>query len=212
MLRNDGKSLCAVALRRPRPRRDARPGRGLGGVSLREIAVQDREIRDREKTVRPGPGNQQRADDGIGRIGMDDGGRLAVILDRRGEARLAPGGESLLDACRIVGDGLVELVLDMEDEFDIATEIVLVGQAGEAASRGRRAVACDQRGLVDRDFEAVEAVEVGRLAELRAILLGGTGTEIDKIWHGALRRSSLIDAPHPPPLSCRVLSRRRSGA
>ena len=142
---------------------------------------------------------------------MDDGRRPAVILDRRGEARLAPGGEPLLDARRIVGDGLVELVLDVEDEFDIASEVVGVGETGEAASRGWRAVACDQRGLVDRDFEAVEAVEVGRLPELRAVFLGGTGTEIDEIRHGALRRSSLIDAPHPPPLSCRVFSRRRSG-
>jgi hypothetical protein len=49
-------------------------GRGLGGVSLREIAVQDREIRiGKDRSARAG--NQQRADDGIGRIGMDDGGR-----------------------------------------------------------------------------------------------------------------------------------------
>ena len=73
---------------------------------------------------------------------------------------------------------VVELGVVLEDEGPVSAEIVFVGVVDVAKALGWRPVEGDDRGFEDREFKSVVGFEVRVAAELGAVFVGGSGTEV----------------------------------
>jgi len=82
--------------------------------------VQRLEIGDREPSVRPRPGNVKGADQDLDRVASDHSGAGVVIVDGRAKPGFEPGSQPFFDGYRIFADGFIQLVLDVEDQRDMA--------------------------------------------------------------------------------------------
>src|SRR3546814_6821431 len=76
--------------------------------------------------------------------------------------------------------------IDLETERAIDAEVVPVGDKDEGTPVRGRAEAGDDGGPIGGDLKPVEALEVGGVAELRAILVSGRAAEVDDVGHGLL--------------------------
>ncbi len=126
--------------------------------------MQDLEIRDRECAVGVRPRGQQRADNQLARIFALNSGDRALVDDGRAEASLNPRAKAVLNGLGVSLDGMIGLVLDMEGERRVETEIMPVGLRRERAPCRWHAMASDDRQLICRDLERVHTLEVGGLA------------------------------------------------
>src|SRR3546814_13717987 len=78
--------------------------------------------------------------------------------------------------------------------------VVPVGDKDEGTPVRGRAEAGDDGGPIGGDLKPVEALEVGGVAELRAILVSGRAAEVDDVGHGLLL---LREHKGTPPSSLR---------
>src|SRR3546814_4488800 len=93
--------------------------------------------------------------------------------------------------------------IDLETERAIDAEVVPVGDKDEGTPVRGRAEAGDDGGPIGGDLKPVEALEVGGVAELRAILVSGRAAEVDDVGHGLLllrdhkdRKSTRLNSSH----------------
>src|SRR3546814_5580849 len=96
------------------------------------------------------------------------------------------------------GIATISARIDLETERAIDAEVVPVGDKDEGTPVRGRAEAGDDGGPIGGDLKPVEALEVGGVAELRAILESGRAAEVDDVGHGLLldRKSTRLNSSH----------------